>query len=146
MPLSRVLLLVTAVPAAQTAALSESLHGAAEQALKSARIEGSRSRVLFPITESDANSDDYSRILRDGLSNGVKLGGFDAVFELNAPDRGSLPGLVSAMQEFGAVAGHLVDSARTAAVAGTDVVVVEGTGPVHLVYGMRAKAGTSHEE
>jgi hypothetical protein len=146
MPLSRVLLLVTAAATAQTPQLAESLHGAAEQALKSARVEGSASRVLFPISEVDAGSDDYSRILRDGLSNGVKLGGFDAVFELNAPDRASLPALVSALVEFRTVAGHLVDSARTAAAAGTDVVVVDGTGPVHLVYGMRAKAGTSHEE
>jgi hypothetical protein len=140
---------VTAAATAQTSQLSESLHVAAEQALKSARVEGSGSRVLFPISESDGedgDSSDYGRILRDGLSNGVKLGGFDAVFELNAADRGSLPGLVSAMEEFRLSAGHLVDRAKSAAVAGTDVVVVEGKGPVHLVYGMRRKADTSHEE
>jgi hypothetical protein len=146
MPLSRVVLLVTAAATARTSQLSESLHVAAEQALKSARIEGSDSRVLFPISQSDGDSGDYGRILRDGLSNGVKLSGFDAVFELNAADRGSLPGLVSAMEEFRLSAGHLVDRAKSAAVAGTDVVIVEGNGPVHLVYGMRRKADTSHEE
>jgi hypothetical protein len=146
MPLSRVLLLVTAAPAAQRPELSESFRLAAKQALKSARVEAGSSRVLFPISDSEANSDDYTRVLSDGLSNGVHLGGFDAVFELNAPDRASLPALVKAMEEFRATAGHLVASAKTAAVAGTDVVVVDGSGPVHLVYGMRRKADTSHEE
>jgi hypothetical protein len=146
MPLSRVLLLVTAAPTVPTSQLSESLHIAAEQALKAVRIPEARARVMFPIAAADAGSQDYDRILRDGLSNGVRLGGFDAVFELNAPDPGSHPQLVAALGEFRAAAGHLVDGARTAAAAGTDVVIVEGTGPVHLVYGMRRKADTSHEE
>ena len=146
MPLSRVLLLVTAAPTVQLWQRSESLHEAASQALKAARVPEGRARVMFPISPAEAGNQDYERILRDGLSNGVRLGGFDAVFELNAPDPGSLPQLVAALTEFRAAAGHLVDGARTAAAAGTDVVIVEGTGPVHLVYGMRRKAGTSHDE
>jgi len=140
--LSRVVLLVTAAAMAPTAELEEALRVGAERALPS----GGASRVLFPLPEPEDSGSDFSRILRDGLSNGVKLGGFDAVVELNAPEPGALPDLVGSLSEIRASAGALIDPARTAAVAGTDVVIVDGTGPVHLVYGMRRKAGTSHED
>jgi hypothetical protein len=146
MPLSRVVLLVAAAPTAQKASLAEALQIGAERALKSRPIDASGSRVLFPLPEPAEAGSDYDRILREGLSNGVKLGGFDAVVELNAPDPGALPDLVRSFAEIRASAGALIDPARTAAVAGTDVVIVEGTGPVHLVYGMRRKAGTSHQD
>jgi EthD domain len=146
MPLSRVVLLVAAGPTVQTAPLAEALQAGAERALKSGRIDAGGSRVLFPLPESADAGRDYGRILREGLSNGVKLGGFDAVVELNAPDPSALPDLVSSLEEIRASVRAFIDPARTAAVAGTDIVIVEGRGPVHLVYGMRRKAGTSHQD
>jgi hypothetical protein len=136
---------VAAGSTVQPARLAEALQVGAERALKSGPVDACGSRVLLPLSDDHAGGD-YGRIVREGLSNGVKLGGFDAVVELNAPTPTALPDLVGCLREIRASAGALIDPGRTAAVAGTDIVIVEGTGPVHLVYGMRRKAGTSHQD
>jgi hypothetical protein len=146
MSLNRVLLLVTARDGAQTAQLVEPLRAGAEQALKALDVEGSESRLLVPLPAADTGGDEYGRILRDGLSNGVQLGGFDAAVELTLPGRGRLPSLVGCLEEIRQCAGDAIDRSRSAAVAGTDVVILEGEGPVRLIYGMRRKSGTSHAE
>jgi len=146
MPLNRVLLLVTARDRAQAALLVEPLQAGAERALKALHVEGVESRVLVPLTVANTAGDAYGRILDEGLSNGVHLGGFDAAVELTIPGRRRLPGLVDCLEETRQCAGYAIDHSRSAAVAGTDVVIVDGEGPVRMVYGMRRKSGTSHAE
>jgi hypothetical protein len=146
MRLNRVLLLVTARDRQQTSQLGEPLWNAAERALEALHLEGSESRVLVRLPAAAAASDEYGRILREGLSNGVQLGGFDAAVELTLPGQGRLSGLADCLEEFRQSAGDFIDHSRSAAVGGTDVVIVDGEGPVRLVYGMRRKSGTSHPE
>jgi hypothetical protein len=146
MPLNRVLLLITARDRAETAQLVEPLRAGSEKALKTLHVEGGDSRLLVPLAGADTACDEYGRILQDGLSNGVQLGGFDAAVELTLPGRRCLPRLMDCLEEIRQCAGEVIDSSRSAAVAGTDVVIVEGEGPVRLIYGMRRKPGTSHAE
>jgi hypothetical protein len=146
MPRKRVLLLVTARDGVQTAQLVEPLRAVADQAFKNLHVEGGESRLLVPLDDADAGGDESRRILGDGLSNGVQLGGFDAAVELTLPDGRHLSSLVDGLEEIRQLAGDAIDHSRSAAVAGTDVVIVEGEGPVRLIYGMRRKPGTSHAE
>ena len=146
MPLNRVLLLVTARDRAKPAQLIEPLRMGADRAVKALQADGVESRVLFPIAGSETGTSDYDRILHDGLSNGVKLGGFDAAVELTVPVKQSLSALLGCLEEIRGAAGHVVDQARSAAVAGTDVMILKGDGPVRLVYGMRRRAETSHRD
>jgi hypothetical protein len=146
MPLNRVLLLVTARDRARPADLAVPLRAGAERALQALDLEGADSRVLMALAAADTVGDEYGRILQEGLANGVQLGGFDAAVELSVPGRQCLPALVDCLAEIRQCAGYAIDSPRSAAVAGTDVVIVEGEGPVRLVYGMRRKPGTSHSE
>jgi hypothetical protein len=113
--------------------------------LQALQIDGSDSRVLFPIREPEQDASDYDRFLEDGFGNGVKVGGLDAVLQVTAPGRARLPALIRCLSEVRESAGHVMDSALSAAVAGTDVMVVDGTGPVELVYGMRRTPNTSHQ-
>ncbi len=146
MPLNRVLLLVTASDRTQAVQLIEPLRVGAERALKALHLDGGESRVLFPIAASEGDGTEYGRVLEDGLGNGVKLGGFDAAVELSVPAAQPLSALIGPLEEVRDSAGHAVDAARSAAVAGTDVVKLEGTGSTRLIYGMRRKGGTSHAE
>jgi len=146
MPLNRVLLLVTATDRAQVTQVVEPLRVGAERAVKALHAEGAESRLLLAIAAPKTDDDDYGRILQNGLSNGVKLGGFDAVVELTIPGRRRLADLVGCLEEIRGTAGDAIDSPRSAAVAGTDVVLVDGVGPLRLFYAMRRKAGTSHAD
>jgi hypothetical protein len=145
MPQSRVLLLITARQGVRTSELADALRSGAKRALHALQIDGSDCRVLLPIRESEQGASDYSQLLEDGLGNGVKLGGVDAVLQVTAPGRARLPALISCLAEVRESAGPVIDSALSAAVAGTDVMIVKGTGPVELVYGMRRNPNTSHQ-
>jgi hypothetical protein len=143
MSLNRVLLLVTAVDMAQ---LGEPLRVGAERALKALNLGGAESRVLLPIGTSEDDGTDYGRVMRDGLGNGVKLGGFDAAVELTVPASQPLPALIAGLEEIRASAGHAFDASRSVAVAGTDVVKLQGEDSVRLIYAMRRRDGTTHAE
>jgi hypothetical protein len=146
MPLNRVLLLVTARDRAKASQLIEPLRVGADRAVKALQADGAESRVLFPIAASENDASDYARILEEGLGNGVLLGGFDAAVELTAPVKRPLSALLGCLEEIREAAGYLIDQARSAALAGTDVMILKGNGPVRLVYGMRRRAGTTHRD
>ena len=146
MALNRVLLLVTARDRAQAAQMAEPLRVGAERALKALNIDGAESHVLMPIAGSQGPSGEHGRVVPDSLSNGVKLGGFDAAVEVTVAAGQPLSALVGCLEEVRESAGHVVDLARSAAVAGTDVVILEGDAPIRLVYGMKRKPGTTHRD
>jgi hypothetical protein len=145
MRLSRVLLLITGRQGVATSELADALHVGALRALQALPIDGGDSRVLFPIHEPDQGASEYNEFLEDGFGNGVRLAPVDAVLQVTAPGRAALPALISCLVEVRRCAGHVMDSALSAAVAGTDVMIVDGTGPVELVYGMRRRPNTSHQ-
>jgi hypothetical protein len=146
MPVNRVLLLVTARDRAQAGQMAEPLRVGAERALKALNVDGAESHVLMPIVGSQGPPSEHGRVVPDGLSNGVKLGGFDAAVEVTVPAGQALSALVGCLEEVRESAGHVLDLARSAAVAGTDVVILEGDAPIRLVYGMKRKPGTTHRD
>ncbi len=78
----------------------------------------------------------FSRVLERGLSNGVQLGGFDLVLIVSVPSE-AVPALSDALpKSFEPLAG-LIDPARSALVVGSEDIIMEGTGDVHLIYCMR---------
>jgi hypothetical protein len=87
----------------------------------------------------------YDQILDRGLANGVKLGGFSAVIEVSCPARGGLDELAGSVEGIGDRLGALIDRDRSSAVVGTDIVMLDGGGPVQLFYCMRRTADTTHE-
>ena len=141
MPLNRVLLLVTARDRARAAQMAEPLRVGAERALKALNIDGAESHVLMPIAGSQGPSGEHGRVVPDSLSNGVKLGGFDAAVEVTVAAGQPLSALVGCLEEVRESAGHVLDLARSAAVAGTDVVILEGDAPNSPRVRHEAEAG-----
>jgi hypothetical protein len=140
------LLLLTARDRATASQLIEPLRIGADRAAKALQTDGVEARVLFPIAGSENDASDYGRILDEGLGNGVALGGFDAAVELTVPVKRPLSALLGCLEEIREAAGYVIDPARSAALAGTDVMILKGKGPVRLVYGMRRRAGTTHRD
>ena len=70
MRLSRVLLLITGRQSVPASDLANALHVGAERALKVLEIDGSDSRVLFPIRRPEQGANEYSEVLEDGFGIG----------------------------------------------------------------------------
>ncbi len=109
---------------------------------RAGRLAGTHGRPS-PWLAEDAT---YDEVLTRGLSNGVLLGGFDAALSLTIPDGapvdGHVAGAVAALRER---LGDTLDADRSAVALGTAHSIKDGHGPIQLFYGMRRKAGVTHE-
>jgi hypothetical protein len=88
----------------------------------------------------------YDEVLEKGLSNGVVLGGIDVVVDVGLDRLPDTAPLGAAFKEMVASLGPGVDPARSMVAVGTAVPIVEGAGPLCLVYGMRRVPTVSHEQ
>ena len=87
----------------------------------------------------------YEFVVENGLSNGVKLGGFDVVLDL-AIDGGAPQDANDVIAAAVADLGTAIDRERSAVVVGKVHVLMEGTGDTQLFYGMRRLPEVSVEE
>ena len=144
---NRVLLLLAAPGDLITPPLHHALRREATVALRSLTVADAAYRVAIRVPSSGATPPPpYDLILERGLANGVKLGGFSAVIEISCPSPGGLDELARSVDGIGRRLGALIDLDRSSAVVGTDVVILDGGGPVQLFYCMRRTADTTHEE
>jgi hypothetical protein len=90
----------------------------------------------------------YDLILQRGLANGVMLGGFSAVVEVSCSvpnDEQTKHALAHCVAGLGERLGSLIERQRSTAIFGTDLVIIDGGGPLQLFYCMRRADGTTHE-
>jgi hypothetical protein len=73
------------------------------------------------------------------------LGGFTAVLEVSCAAADGYDELTGSVDGIAGRLGPLVERERSFAVAGTDVVILDGGGPVQLFYCMRRSGDTSHD-
>ncbi|HUP72976.1 MAG TPA: EthD domain-containing protein, partial [Acidimicrobiales bacterium] len=118
----------------------------AKAALAKSTVADATYRVAARVPSSGATPPPpYDLILERGLANGVKLGGFSAVIEVSCPAPHGLDELARCVEGVGERLGSLIDRERSSAVAGTDLVILDGGGPVQLFYCMRRAGDTTHE-
>lgn len=143
---NRVLLLLAAPGDVITPQLRDALGREAKAALARMTIHDAAYRVAARVPSSGATPPPaYDLILERGLANGVKLGGFSAVLEVSCPAPGGLDELARSVDGIGDRLGSLIERDRSSAVVGTDLVILDGGGPVQLFYCMRRAADTTHE-
>jgi hypothetical protein len=143
---NRMLLLLAAPRDDVTPGLRIALADEAAAALGRCPIDGASFRVAARVPPSGASpAPSYDQILERGLANGVMLGGFSAVLELSCPAPGGLDGLAASVDGIAGRLGPMIDRERSRAVAGTDVVILDGGGPLQLFYCMRRSDDTTHE-
>jgi hypothetical protein len=114
----------------------------ATQWQRAGRLAGSHGRSSpWPATDAA-----YDGVLTHGLSNGVLLGGFDLALSLTVPEAPVLETIL--VDELAALGGHLgdgLDAERSAVAVGQVHSIKDGHAAVHLLYGMRRRAGVTHE-
>lgn len=143
---NRVLLLLAAPDDVITPQLRDALVREAKGALARLTVDDAAYRVAACVPSSGATpAPAYDQILERGLANGVMLGGFCAVLEVSCPAPGGLDGLARCVDGIGTRLGSLIDRDRSSAVVGTDMVMIDGGGPVQLFYCMRRSPDTTHE-
>lgn len=143
---NRVLLLLAAPDDAITPQLRDALHRQAKAALGNLTVADASYRVAARVPSSGATPPPaYDLILERGLANGVKLGGFSAVIEVSCPAAGGIDELARCVDGIGERLSSLIDRDRSSAVVGTDLVILDGGGPVQLFYCMRRSPDTTHE-
>jgi hypothetical protein len=142
---NRLLLLLAAPGDAVTPALREALTSEARAALGRLHVAGGAYRVAARVPRSGASpAPAYDQILERGLANGVMLGGFSVVVELSCPAPAGLDELARSVDGIGDRLGSSIERDRSRAVAGTDVVILDGGGSVQLFYCMRRSENTTH--
>jgi hypothetical protein len=116
-------------------------------ALGSASAGDAAARVTAvpSLPASDPAAEGFARVLERGLSNGVMLGGFDLVLDVDVP-AGTLPELATPVTGLAARLGSRFDAERSAVVAGTPYEFVAGDGEFQLYYCMRCLPGVSHDQ
>jgi hypothetical protein len=143
---NRALLLLAAPGDVITPQLHDALRREAKAALRTMAVADAAFRVAARVPSSGATAPPpYDLILERGLANGVKLGGFSAVIEVSCPAPGGLDELAGSVDGIGQRLGALIDRDRSSAVVGTDLVILDGGGPVQLFYCMRRAPDTTHE-
>jgi hypothetical protein len=143
---NRVLLLLAAPGDEATPALRSALVAEATAALARVAVDGASFRVAARVPSSGASpAPPYDQILERGLANGVLLGGFTTVLELSCPAPDGLAELAGSVEGVAARLGSLIERERSFAVAGRDVVILDGGGPVQLFYCMRRSDDTTHD-
>ena len=143
---NRALLLLAAPGDVITAQLHDALRREAKKALSTMSVADAAYRVSARVPPSGGvPPPPYDLILERGLANGVKLGGFSAVIEVSCPAPGGLDELAGSVDGIGQRLGALIDRDRSSAVVGTDLVILDGGGPVQLFYCMRRAPDTTHE-
>ena len=143
---NRVLLLLAAPDDAVTSQLRDALGRDAKAALGRVTIDGAAYRVAARVPPSgSAQPSSYDLILERGLANGVMLGGFSAVIEVSCAAPDGLDELAQCVDGVGARLDGLIDRSRSCAVVGTDLVLLDGGGPVQLFYCMRRSPDATHE-
>lgn len=100
------------------------------------------SGVVPPRPHAALEEGTYELVLQRGLSNGVLLGGFDAVLDLTVAG-GAPADLGSRLATVVETLGPRIDRARSAVVAGKVHVMLDGTGDIQLYYCMRRLAEVS---
>ena len=140
------LLLLAAPDDVITPQLRDALQLEAKAALANITVADAAYRVAARVPSSGAAAPSaYDLILERGLANGVKLGGFSAVIEVSCPAPDGLDELARCVDGVGLRLGELIDRDRSSAVVGTDLVILDGGGPVQLFYCMRRTGDTTHE-
>jgi hypothetical protein len=113
---------------------------------RAGRLAGSHGRPS-PWLAEDAT---YDGVLTRGLSNGVILGGFDVALSVTtAPEMGpetAVDVLADAVDGLPGRLGDALDPERSAVAIGTAHPIMDGHSPIQLFYGMRRKAGVTHQE
>jgi hypothetical protein len=143
---NRVLLLLAAPDDVITTQLRDALEREANDAWARMTVDGAAYRVAARVPSSGATPPPpYDLILERGLANGVKLGGFSVVIEVSCPAPAGLDELARSVDGIGARLGELIERDRSSAVVGTDLVILDGGGPVQLFYCMRRAPDTTHE-
>ena len=143
---NRVLLLLAAPDDAVTPQLRDALSREAKAALGRVTIDGAAYRVAARVPPSGSSMpSSYDLILERGLANGVMLGGFSAVLEVSCPAPDGLDELARCVDGVGGRLEGLIDRSRSCAVVGTDLVLLDGGGPVQLFYCMRRSPDATHE-
>ena len=143
---NRVLLLLAAPDDVITPQLRDALSREATAALGRMTIEGAAYRVAARVPSSGSSMpSSYDLILERGLANGVMLGGFSAVLEVSCAAPDGLDELARSVEGVAPRLAGLIDVDRSSAVVGTDVVILDGGGPVQLFYCMRRAPDTTHE-
>jgi EthD domain len=143
---NRVLLLLAAPGDVITPQLHDALVHEARGALARMTVSDAACRVAARVPSSGATPPPaYDLILERGLANGVKLGGFSAVIEVSCPAPGGLDELARSVDGIATRLGSLIECERSSAVVGTDLVILDGGGPVQLFYCMRRAPETTHE-
>jgi hypothetical protein len=137
--LSRLVLGVVLREPMATAPLEQLLRDEARTALGAVELPDAVARVALPVAGSPAGSPEtaYDEVLASGLSNGVLLGGLDAVVELAVPSSHGASRVVTGFAGIGDRLKATVDADASMAVVGTDFVIVDGDAPIQLFYFMR---------
>jgi hypothetical protein len=130
----------------------------ADQLLSALRTEGEQLlaadnlittfRVARPAVVSDISGSAvprYEQIVERGLSNGVRLGGIDAILDLTVAE-GALPALIEAAEGMAKRIGPALDTTTSAVVAGDVHLLLDGVGDFQLFYCMRRIDGVTHDE
>jgi hypothetical protein len=146
MGIDRILLLVAAQRDDDRDALAKALAAEGARALASigSTATGTVAVNVPPRPGVAPDEGTYELVLKRGLTNGVLLGGFDAVLDLTVPDA-DIGRTGGALGEVVRALGDLIDPARSAAVGGRVHVIMEGTGKIQLFYCMRRLADVTHE-
>lgn len=141
---ARALLILTAAPGEEpplTAQLAPVVDAARERLGEVVDAVSIGRRV-----ESGApGQEPYDAVASEGLSNGVRLGGFDAVVELSLR---TLPGRSAAAELFRHstdLLGGVIDPSRSSVAVGRLATIIEGSGPLRLVYCMRRLPTVTHQ-
>jgi hypothetical protein len=143
---NRVLLLLAAPGDVVTPTLRTALVREASAARGRIGGAGAAFRVATRVPPSGASpAPAYDQILERGLANGVMLGGFTAVLEVSCPATDGFDGLAASVEGIADRLAGSIERQQSFAVAGTDVVLIDGGGPVQLFYCMRRSGDTGHD-
>lgn len=127
-------------------AFAATLVAEAERAQRTLAADDAQWRILSRCARPPDPRDIYAQILDRGLANGVMLGGFSVALEVSVGAAGDTRALATCFAGLADRLGNEIVRDRSHAVVGTDVVIVDGDGDVHLIYAMRRSAKTTHEE
>jgi hypothetical protein len=147
-PCSRLVLGLVLREPAGPARLGNHLQDEALAALDVVGLDEAVARVAMPIPGSppETQRTGYDEVLVSGLSNGVLLGGIDAILELAAPANHDAALLTPGFGGLAERLGDLVDADASVAVVGTDFVVLDGDAPIQLFYFMRRNRALTVEQ
>jgi hypothetical protein len=138
---SRLVLGLIARPGIAADGLVEALREEAAEALRMMAVEGAVARLALPVRQGThgGSKAGYDDLFITGLTNGVTLGGIDAIVDVAVPSESDPKSLVLALAGLDGRLGHVVDVESSLAVVGTDFMILEGEGPVQLFYFMRRR-------